>query len=352
MNSLDKQKYELAFEKIFKKLVRSPMIHECSIHVENTQGDFVWSKGHGGRSIDSPIVLTSVSKLFTTTCILNLLQQGALSLQDKLCEFFDPATLQGIHVYHGVDYSNELTVSHLLFQNTGFPDVFAVGKNCINKTMVQKDVSVSFEDYITIAKQNKKRFAPGTPGKAHYSDLNFEMLGKIIERLEQSSLHDAYKKYVFTPLGLKNTYLPEQADDFIPSIYYKNRSLSLPMLIRSIPASGGCISTSREMMQFIKCFFGGTLFDKGIFSQLRSFATIQYAPPLGQYGGGFVRLNISGVASLYQCKGELIGHMGASGAFAYYYPEKDLYFVGDFNQLSTPGKLFTVPLQLAKAVSD
>lgn len=352
MNYLDKQKYEIAFEKIFLKLAGSPIIYECTMHVENTQGDFSWSKGYGGRSIDSPMVLTSVSKLFTTTCILNLIQQGTLSLQDKLTAFFDPAILQGIHVYKGVDYSNELTVSHLLFQNTGFPDVFAVGKNCINKTMVQKDVFISFEDYVNIAKQNKKRFAPGTPGKAHYSDLNFEMLGKIIERLEQSSLHDAYKKYVFLPLGFKNTYMPEQEDDFIPNIYNKNSSLCRPMLIRSIPASGGCISTSRELMQFIKGFFGGKLFDKSIFPQLRRFATIQYAPPLGQYGGGFVRLDISGIASLFQCKGELIGHMGGSGAYAYFYPEKDLYFVGDFNQLSTPGKLFTVPLQLAKAVSD
>ncbi|WP_312644994.1 serine hydrolase [Hydrogenoanaerobacterium sp.] len=352
MNNLEKRKYEKGFEKVFHKLTRSSIIYECSLHIENTEGNFSWSKGYGGRSLDSPMVLTSVSKLFTTTCILNLIQQGKLSLQDNLSEFFDSEILQSIHVYKGIDCSGRLTVGNLLFQNTGFPDVFAVGTNCINKKMIRSDVSVSFEDYVKIAKESRKKFAPGAAGKAHYSDLNFEMLGKIIERLEQSSLHNVYKKYIFDPLNLQNTYMPENDCDFIPNIYHRENALYRPMLIRSIPASGGCISTSKEMMQFIKAFFGGKLFDRCIFEQLRSFAMIQYAPPLGQYGGGFVRLNISGIASLFRCKGELIGHMGASGAYAYYYPEKDLYFVGDNNQISAPGKLFTVPLQLAKVVSD
>ncbi len=352
INPAQRARNEAGFELVFHKLTASKMIYECSMHVENTNGDFIWSKGYGGRTVDSPMVLTSVSKLFTTTCILNLLQQGRVSLQDNLSKFFDRETMAGLHVYKKTDYSDRLRVGNLLFQNTGFPDVFAVGKDCLNKRMVRVDEYVPFEEYVRLAKEHNKKFVPGTQGKAHYSDLNFEMLGKIIEMLEKSSLHDAYKKYVFQPLNLQNTYMPEKDSDFIPKIYCKQNALSLPLLIRSIPASGGCISTSRELMKFIKGFFGGLLFDKSIFQQLRSFATIQYAPPLGQYGGGFVRLNISGIASLFQCKGELIGHMGGSGAYAYYYPEKDLYFVGDNNQLSAPGKLFTVPLQLAKVVSD
>lgn len=348
----EKELLKWKFDKVFHSLIKSKYIHESSMHIEDENGDFTYFAGHGGRNIDSPMILTSVSKLFTTTCILNLIEQGKLALEDKLSAFFEPDVLDKIHIYKDKDYSDRLTVRNLLFQTTGFPDVFAVGKNNLNKQLSKGDITVSFEDYVAIAKANKKKFAPGTLGKAHYSDLNFEMLGKIIEKLENSSLHDAYKKYVFIPLQLEKTYIPEDDGYFVPNIYYKNNSLYEPNTIRSLPACGGCISTSRETMKFLKAFFGGKLFDKAVFPQLKKFSIIQYAPPLAQYGGGFVRLNIAGFGNLFRAKGQLIGHMGASGAFAFYYPEKGLYFVGDVNQLASVSKTFIVPVQLANIVSD
>jgi CubicO group peptidase (beta-lactamase class C family) len=349
MTNAERQVYEKKCKKIFNKVIKSSMIHESSLQVENTSGDFSWNRGYGGRTVDSPMILASVTKLFTTTCILNLKEQGKLTFQDKLLKFFNSDILDKIHIYKGKDYSYELTVGNLLFQNSGFPDVFAVGKDCLNKRLVRSDIDISFEEYVKLARENKKKFAPGAPGKAHYSDLNFIMLGKIIEQLEHCSLHEAYKKYVFEPLKLQKTYIPEDETYFVPNMYHKHERLYRPVLIRGFGGSGACIGTSRELMIFIKAFFGGKLFDKKEFEGLRSFGMIQYAPPLGQYGGGFVRLNIAGIASMYRCKGELIGHMGGSGSFAYYYPEYDLYFVGDVSQIARPGLIFTIPLRLAKA---
>lgn len=344
----EKELFSKKIEELFQKSIKSPMIHESTMHIEDGSGDFVWSKGHGGRTVDSIMNMASVTKLFTTTCIINLIQQEKLSLDNKLNQFFDPEILDGIHIYKEKDYSYELTVGNLLFQNSGFPDIFAVGRNNLNKRIIKEDLAFSLNDYIAIAKENNKKFAPGTPGKAHYSDLNFEMLGKIIERLENTSLHEAFKRYVFKPLKLQKTYLLEKNSDFSADIYYKHETLYRPNLWKSIPGCGGCMSTSKEVMVFLKAFFNGHLFDKSIFPQLRKFAVIQYCPPLGQYGGGFVRLNISGIASMYRCKGELIGHMGGTGTYAYYYPEKDLYFVGDVNQFAKPGEVFILPLKLAK----
>lgn len=348
MNNNNEQIFCERLNNLFDTTTKSFMIHECTMHIENKEGTFIWSKEYGGRTLDSIMNMASITKLFTTTCVINLIQQGKLSLNDNLSKFFGEEILDGIHIYKGRDYSDGLTVRNLLFQNTGFPDVYAAEHNNLNRKMRHEDFHVSFEEYVRIARDNKKKFAPGTLGKAHYSDLNFEMLGKIIEKVEASSLHDAFKKYVFAPLGLQNTYLIESETDYCADMYYKNKSLHLPNLWSSLPGSGGCMSTSKETMRFLKAFFSGELFDKKIFEQLKKPATIQYAPPLGQYCGGFVRLNISGVASFYQLKGELIGHMGGSGTFAYYYPEKNLYLVGDVNQFSKPGLTFTLPLKIAK----
>lgn len=333
---------------LFETTVKSSMIHECIMHVESGDGSFSWRRGYGGRTTETIINLASITKLFTTTCIINLIEQGKISLEDKISRYFDAALIDKLHVYKGRDYSESITVGNLLFQNTGFPDVYAAEGNRLNKRMIAEDFSIALEDYVEIIKRNKKKFAPGTKGKAHYSDLNFEMLGRIIELAEGSSLHQAYKKYIFDVLHLQKTYLLEKESDYCADIYYKHEPLHRPNFWMSIPASGGAMSTTSEVMIFLKAFFHGRLFDKKVFDTLRKFAAIQYCPPLGQYGGGFVRLNISGIASFYQLKGELIGHMGGSGSYAYYYPEKDLYFVGDVNQFAKPDLVFALPLKQAK----
>lgn len=340
------------FETIFDKTVAAPIIHECCIFIENTRGDFSWRKGYGGRDIDSPMIMTSVTKLFTTTCILVLKEQGLLSLNDKLTKYFSCDVLEGLHTYKNVDYSKELTISNLLFQTTGFPDIYEVGEESLNKQLIKNDIYVSFDEYIQIAKENKKRFSPNSPNKAHYSDLNFEMLGKIIEEVTDMSLSNVYKKFIFEPLKLEKTYLPTEEMDFIPKCYYKNMDLYRPKLIRSIPASGGCISTLREVMTYIKAFFGGKFFDKDFLKDLSTFKYIQYAPGITQYGGGFMKLKIDGFSTFFRGKGELLGHIGMSGAFAFYYPDKDLYFVGDVNQLAKPGLTVILPLKLAMASKE
>ena len=49
-------------------------------------------------------------------------------------------------------------------------------------------------------------------------------------------------------------------------------------------------------------------------------------------------------------KGELIGHSGHSGSFAFYYPHKDLFFVGDVNQLANPGLPIQLVMKLAMTI--
>jgi len=53
------------------------------------------------------------------------------------------------------------------------------------------------------------------------------------------------------------------------------------------------------------------------------------------------------IYTFFMGKGELIGHSGSTGSFAFYYPEKDLYFVGDFNQMANPGLPIKLVMKLA-----
>ena len=48
-------------------------------------------------------------------------------------------------------------------------------------------------------------------------------------------------------------------------------------------------------------------------------------------------------------KGELIGHSGSTGSFAFYYPIKDLYIVGDLNQMANAALPIRLSIQTALA---
>lgn len=334
-------------EKLFNKATSSNQIHDGVLLVENTSGDFSYSRGYGGKELDSPLLMASITKLFTTTCILALQEQGKLSLDDKLTKYFDNTVLSGIHIYRGKEYSFELTISDLLFQISGLPDVFEEGNDSAKSRAIDEDYHTTFDEMVGSVKKLKPHFVPRTLRKAYYADINFDMLGEIIEKVTNSTLAEAYKQFIFEPLALTSTYLPECENDFVPTIYYKNKVIHRPKFIMSSRASGGCITSARELMIFMKAFFGGTLFNKAIFDILPLCNKLQASMGPIYYGSGYMRIPLNGVITLFTGKGELMGHSGSTGSFAFYYPNKDLFFVGDLNQMGNASLPIRLSIKLA-----
>ncbi|WP_281372260.1 serine hydrolase [Sedimentibacter hydroxybenzoicus] len=151
-----------------------------------------------------------------------------------------------------------------------------------------------------MVKNLKPRFAPRKERKAYYADINFDLLGKLIENVSSFKLSEAYKKYIFDPLELSHTYLPENENDLIPQIYYMNQIIYRPKLVISCGASGGCITNAHELMIFIKAFFGGKLFNKNIFNSLSTYNKLQISMGPIYYGGGYMQIPLNGVISLFK----------------------------------------------------
>lgn len=335
------------YKKIFDKTTSSDLIHEGVLLIENIEGDFSYSHEYGGKNIDSSMVMASITKLFTTTCILTLLEQGKLSLNDKISKYLDGDILSGLHIFNGKEYSFDLIVSDLLFQTSGLPDAYEEGKDSLKNKLINSDHFLSFNEMIALNKKLKPHFAPRTGNKAYYSDMNFDLLGKIIEKAASLPLVEAFRTYIFEPIKLVNTYFPENDTYFIPGVYNKDTILYRPQFLRSSLASGGCITTAVELMKFIKAFFEGTLFDKIIFEELSNYNKLQSSMGPIYYGGGYMQIPLNGLYTMFMGKGELIGHSGSTGSFAFYYPDKGLYFVGDLNQMSNPAIPIRLTMQLA-----
>lgn len=336
-----------SIEKVFQKVTDRKQIHEAILLVENTKGDFSHVSEYGGKTQDSPMVMASITKMFTATCIMKLVEQKKLSLNDKLSNYLESSTLRGLHCYKGKEYSYELTIRDLLFQISGLPDVYQETKNSIQKEMIAHDVFIDFDQLITRVKKLKPHFAPGTGEKAYYADINFDLLGVIVEKVTNLPLEQVYKKYICTPLGLRNTYLPIRENEKIPKVYYKDKLLVRPKTVICSRASGGGISTARELMIFLKAFFGGKLFDGQLLNQYKQYRKLQIMMGPVNYGCGHMQIPLGGMATMFQGKGELYGHSGSTGSFAFYDPEKDLFFVGDVNQMANPAIPVMLVMQLA-----
>src|SRR5699024_5117466 len=76
--------------------------------------------------------VASITKLFTTACMLILREQDKLALDDEVTIYFVGEPLSGLHVYKGEECSSKITIAHLLFQTSGLPDVPEEG-DCYNE---------------------------------------------------------------------------------------------------------------------------------------------------------------------------------------------------------------------------
>ena len=63
-------------EKICNRVIKSKHIHESVVLVENSSGDFSCKWEYGGKDIEAPLLMASITKWFTAACILVLQEKG------------------------------------------------------------------------------------------------------------------------------------------------------------------------------------------------------------------------------------------------------------------------------------
>ncbi len=341
---------EKAFQKILDKSVDGKKVFGTNFAIK--KDSLTWFGSAGDLSIHQHYFIASTTKLFTTAIILNLKSQGKFSLEDKISKYIDSSILKGLHVYKGHEYSFDLTIENLLAHTSGLPDYFqnkgANGKSLEDELIAGNDQYWSFEQSMFRTKAMKPFFVPGTKGKAHYSDANFQLLGKIIEVITGKSYSKNCEEMILAPLQLKQTYLYQDSTDRLPkTMYYKSKPIIIPKAMTSFGPDGGMVSTSSDMLVFIEAFFTGKLFPKSYIEDLQKWNKIFY--PM-QSGIGIHKFQLPKAFNPTGAIPVFIGHSGLSGALAYYSPRENLYIVGTVNQVAHPDMSFKTMIKLAQAV--
>lgn len=339
---------EKSLQAVLDKTIDNKKVFGTSFALKKDK--LIWQGTSGDLSRDQPYFIASTTKLFTTAIILKLRAEGKLDLDDKISKYIDQSVLSGLHIFKGKDYSQELTIKQLLSHTSGLPDYFqgkgANRKSLENELTEGNDQFWTFEQAMQRTKKMKPLFAPGTKGKANYSDANFQLLGKIIETITNKSYSENCQEIIIKPLGLTKTYLYQDSTDKTPkTLYYKSNELNIPKAMTSFGADGGIVSTSNDMLIFIEAFFTGKLFTSSYIEELQEWNKIFFPMKSG------IGIHLFKLPWIFNPTGAVpyfIGHSGLSGALAYYSPKENIYIVGTVNQVANPDISFKTMIKLTQ----
>ena len=158
-------------------------------------GRVTFERGYGvadpttGRPVDPETTLfrvASVSKLFTSTAVMQLVEQGKLDLNADLNQY-----LEGFAVLN--KFGKPVTLANLLTHTGGFDDAF------LHTTQELGDTPVPLGEYL--AKRMPPQVMP--PGDLiSYSNNGLALAGYIVERASGRPFKEYMQEQIFTPLGM------------------------------------------------------------------------------------------------------------------------------------------------------
>ncbi|HUR37178.1 MAG TPA: serine hydrolase domain-containing protein [Terriglobales bacterium] len=126
----------------------------------------------------------SISKQFTAAAVMMLVEEGKLSLDDKVGKFFPKLTR-----------ANEITLRQLLTMTSGYQDYWP--QDYLMPEMMQPTTAQHILDKWA---GKPLDFEPGT--KYQYSNTNYVIAGLIVEKASGMPIFDLLQKRVFTPLKM------------------------------------------------------------------------------------------------------------------------------------------------------
>ncbi len=211
----------------------------------------------------------SITKMFTATVILQLAEEGVLTLDDPLALWLPEVAEQ-------LPYSDQITLYQLLSHTSGIFSVVeheAYWADLFTEMVVDEDTGIVTLDCVqrdpndTLARYVYGKDALFEPGTSwYYSNTNYTLLGMIIEKAMDMPLAEAYSTQIYEPLGMESTFMDCYEDAVVDVVHgysgFGDTMSDVTNLHESIGwSAGGIVSTAPDLIAFARGLFGGELFD-------------------------------------------------------------------------------------------
>ncbi|MET0864490.1 MAG: serine hydrolase domain-containing protein [Nakamurella sp.] len=272
-----------ALQALVDTSIKDQLIPGAVVVLQTPQGNFIVASGTTELGMQSPpdadthFRIASNTKTMTSAVVLQLAQEGKLSLDDPVSKYV-----------LGVPNGDNITITELLKMRTGLYNYTNAPQM---STSLDDNPTKEWtpQELLDIAFAQPPNFAPDT--EFEYSNTNYVLLGLIIEKVDGKPLAAAFQDRLFGPLGMTNTELPPGPtytipDPFTHGYLYGSSSVALfgepdytPEQIAAAEdgtlkptdytdvnhsfafGAGNVISTANDLATWTKALVGGKVLD-------------------------------------------------------------------------------------------
>jgi D-alanyl-D-alanine carboxypeptidase len=262
----------------------------------------------------------SNTKPMTATVVLQLVQEGRLTLEDPISRYRPD-----------VPNGQNITIGQLLNMRSGLA---SYTEDPVFLRTIDQDKQRVWqpEELLKLAYTQPALFAPGASW--HYSNTNYILLGLVMEQLTGKTVSQLFQERLFSPLGMRSSVMPAVADASIPEPYAHGYhfgtaeetggpSAALPPAQQQSATAGtlqpqdwtgnnpswgwtagSAISTADDLAVFVGALVDGGLLDASM--QQRRLASVEPPDPANPsfgYGYGLMRFG-----TYYGHNGQLPGY--------------------------------------------
>ncbi|HEX2779986.1 MAG TPA: serine hydrolase domain-containing protein, partial [Gemmatimonadaceae bacterium] len=237
----------------------------CAVAVSD-HGRVVLERAYGMADIESGVPMTprtivhaaSLAKQVTALSVLLLAREGKLSLDDDVRR--DLPELP--------DYRAPITVRHLLGHTSGLRDFFEL--LILARGRFEEDRITSADASAMIVRQRALNFAPGA--EYGYSNTNYFLLARIVERVSGESFPAFAESHVFAPLGMTHSRIRDDVAALVPdrALGYARRGTGWRTSIPNYDVTGptNLLTTVGDLLRLAENLDRPIVGDSGIVRQM------------------------------------------------------------------------------------
>ena len=313
--------------------------HDDAVIYRKAFGDRALEPLHEPMTLDTIFDIASLTKVVATnTAVMQLVQKGEVRDNDPVSKYI-PEFAQ--------NDKDEITVRELLTHDSGLaPDLD------LSQPWQGKDTG------LRMAFAEKLQDPPGS--KFVYSDINFIVLGALVERVSGMPLDEYCERHIFAPLLMTHTrYLPPKTwlAKIAPTQYDENNQMLRGVVhdptarrMGGVAGHAGVFSTADDLAKFAEFLLhGGPVLSPLMIEKM----TTPQQPPTSQVLRGF-GWDIDSPFSTN--RGELLpvgsfGHTGFTGTSLWIDPTTNTYIILLANAVHPRGKGSAVSLRTKVATA-
>jgi D-alanyl-D-alanine carboxypeptidase len=266
--------------------------------------------------------LASVTKMYTATAIMLLVERGKINLDEKMSAY-----IPGKY-WTKLTNGDRITVRQLLNHTSGLHD-YTESTQFISDAFNDYTAKLTADDYIAYVYSKPSLSEPGA--EWHYSNVNYILLAKIIDYVTGEDHSRFISSAIIQKLGLQNTYYKNEAGYPKPkglvNSYmdrYGNKTLENASDVQnkfteSFIGEDGVLASSYNMALFIKALFSGKLVKSETLQTMMTWKTFPQNSLWDGYGLGLGRRATN--------RGYCIGHSGSligTQSALYYFPDRNI----------------------------